>query len=157
MFSLFLFSVIAIAPLVSKAASLTIHLQEYRHPGSIAYIAVYAVNDGASWGDEPTKLILSPPLAGDEMKLEAELPAGRYALRAFVDINGNGELDTGAFGKPKEPFAFSRITGAADSLRFKAAAVDVGDKGELVLRFLHPEAKSNKVNSAEASATPTAP
>jgi uncharacterized protein (DUF2141 family) len=157
MFSLFLFSIIAITPLVSQAASLTIHLQDYRHPGATAYIAVYSVKDGASWGDEPTKLILSPPLAGDEMKLEAELPAGRYALRAFVDINGNGELDTGAFGKPKEPFAFSRKTGAADSLRFKAAGVDVGESGELVLRFLHPEVKSNKANSATAGAKPTAP
>lgn len=156
-FYLFFSTVTGIFSTLAHAASLTIHLQDYRHPGATAYIAVYAVKDGASWGDEPAKLIMSPPLAGDEMKLEAELPAGRYALRAFVDINSNGELDTGAFGKPKEPFAFSRKTGAADSLRFKAAAVDVGESGELVLRFLHPEAKASKANSATAGTKPTAP
>lgn len=30
------------------------------------------------------------------------LPAGTYALGAFHDANNNGELDTGAFGIPKE-------------------------------------------------------
>lgn len=98
------------------------------------------------------KLLQAPLVAGDDMQLDADLPPGRYAMRAFVDLNGNGELDVGAFGKPKEPFAFSRITGAADSLRFKAAAVDVGDKSELVLRFLHPK-ESTKNIAKGATAT----
>ncbi len=31
------------------------------------------------------------------------VPAGTYAIRAFQDVNGNGDLDMGSFG-PKEPW-----------------------------------------------------
>lgn len=36
------------------------------------------------------------------------VPAGAYAVSAFQDINGNKKLDTNAFGKPNEPYGFSR-------------------------------------------------
>ena len=35
------------------------------------------------------------------------LPAGTYAFSTFHDENGNGKLDTGMFGIPKEGFGFS--------------------------------------------------
>ncbi len=35
------------------------------------------------------------------------LPAGDYAMRAFHDVNGNGQMDTNPFGMPTEPYAFS--------------------------------------------------
>lgn len=37
-----------------------------------------------------------------------DLPYGTYAVAIFHDINGNGELDQGMFGVPKEPYAFSQ-------------------------------------------------
>jgi uncharacterized protein (DUF2141 family) len=36
-----------------------------------------------------------------------DLPSGDYAVLSFHDENGNGVLDRGAFGKPKEGFAVS--------------------------------------------------
>ncbi|WP_310452577.1 DUF2141 domain-containing protein [Sulfuritalea sp.] len=36
------------------------------------------------------------------------LPAGTYAVSAFQDVNDNKKLDTNAFGKPNEPYGFSR-------------------------------------------------
>ena len=38
----------------------------------------------------------------------ADLPAGMYAVKAFHDANGNGELDKGTFGIPTEAYGFSR-------------------------------------------------
>ena len=35
------------------------------------------------------------------------LPAGDYAMKAFHDVDGDGEMDTNPFGMPTEPFAFS--------------------------------------------------
>ncbi len=35
------------------------------------------------------------------------LPAGRYAVQAFLDENSNGEVDRGLFGIPKEGIGFS--------------------------------------------------
>ncbi|RMD76356.1 MAG: DUF2141 domain-containing protein [Bacteroidetes bacterium] len=43
------------------------------------------------------------------MRLEVhELPAGRWAIALFHDIDGDGELDTNYLGIPSEPYAFSR-------------------------------------------------
>lgn len=35
------------------------------------------------------------------------LEPGNYSLAVYVDQNGNGELDRGALGRPKEPVVFS--------------------------------------------------
>ncbi len=35
------------------------------------------------------------------------LPAGDYAVKAFHDVNGDGEMNTNPFGLPTEPYAFS--------------------------------------------------
>ncbi len=36
-----------------------------------------------------------------------DLPTGTYGVRAFLDQNGNGNLDIGAFGIPREPWGMS--------------------------------------------------
>ena len=35
------------------------------------------------------------------------LPAGEYAVKAFHDVNGDGQMNTNPFGLPTEPYAFS--------------------------------------------------
>jgi len=35
------------------------------------------------------------------------LPAGDYAVKAFHDLNGDGQMNTNPFGMPTEPYAFS--------------------------------------------------
>ncbi|GAB5521300.1 MAG: DUF2141 domain-containing protein [Rhodothermales bacterium] len=35
------------------------------------------------------------------------MPTGRYAIQVYHDENGNGKLDTGAFGIPQERYGFS--------------------------------------------------
>jgi uncharacterized protein (DUF2141 family) len=35
------------------------------------------------------------------------LPAGEYAVRMYHDVNGDGKMNSNAFGIPTEPFAFS--------------------------------------------------
>ncbi len=59
-----------------------------------------------------------------EFRIEG-VPSGTYAVRAFLDSNGNRELDMGMFG-PKEPWgvyrASGRITGPP---RFRSLAFEV--------------------------------
>lgn len=55
------------------------------------------------------------PLRFTDMQAEADsctwrvegLPPGLYAVAAFQDQNGNGELDKGTFGIPLEHYGFS--------------------------------------------------
>ena len=44
---------------------------------------------------------------GDTRVTVTNLPAGRYAVQAFLDENGNGKVDRGWFGIPKEGVGFS--------------------------------------------------
>ena len=61
------------------------------------------------------------PADGAEASLGFDaLPPGRYAVRLFHDLDGDGRLAANAFGVPTEPFAFSN--GAA--ARFGAPAWD---------------------------------
>jgi len=64
------------------------------------------------------------------------LPAGRYALQAFHDLDGDGELDTSLFGAPREPVGFSRdAIGSMGPPDFEAAAFDLPAAGMAEQRF----------------------
>ena len=59
------------------------------------------LKDNCPWmGNSRAKL-------GDTRVTVANLPAGRYAVQAFLDENGNGEVDRALFGIPKEGVGFS--------------------------------------------------
>jgi uncharacterized protein (DUF2141 family) len=49
----------------------------------------------------------APARAGMTVVTVSGLPAGRYAVQAFLDENGNGKLDRALFGVPKEGVGFS--------------------------------------------------
>ena len=54
------------------------------------------------------------------------LPAGRYAIKAFHDIDGDGKMSSNPFGMPTEPFAFSNnAKGAMGPATWADAAFDV--------------------------------
>ena len=42
---------------------------------------------------------------------EVSLPAGEYIITAYQDANGNGKMDYGLFGVPKEIFGISNYFG----------------------------------------------
>ena len=58
------------------------------------------------------------------------LPAGRYAIKAFHDIDGDGQMSSNPFGMPTEPFAFSNnAKGAMGPASWTDAAFDVNAGG----------------------------
>ena len=71
------------------------------------YIAIYAGTGKGSWQDEPVLRLQNSVSDEPNSIIEVDLPDGRYAARAFLDRNQNGQLDTGRSGKPLEPFAIS--------------------------------------------------
>lgn len=56
--------------------------------------------------------------AGDDLVFHFDVPAGRWAVSAFEDSNGNGRLDKGAFG-PEEPSGFWRPFAEPRAPRFE--------------------------------------
>ena len=49
--------------------------------------------------------------ANDIILHQMVLPEGEYMIIIHQDINGNGEMDYGLFGIPKEPYSFSNMKG----------------------------------------------
>jgi uncharacterized protein (DUF2141 family) len=63
-------------------------------------------SEAAYDGGSPVAQVAIPASAPVIATFE-NLPAGDYAVRAFHDVNGDGEMNTNPFGMPTEPFAFS--------------------------------------------------
>jgi len=45
--------------------------------------------------------------SGSVVAVFDHLPPGDYAVKAFHDVNGDGQMNTNPFGIPVEPYAFS--------------------------------------------------
>lgn len=87
------------------AQNLTIEVRDIEKVEGHLYVALY--NSEETFMKKPLTAFridvkdtsLSIPCQG--------LPAGTYAISLFQDENGNGKLDSGAFGIPTEKFGFS--------------------------------------------------
>ena len=66
------------------------------------------------------------------------VPPGRYAVQAYHDANGNGDLDQGIFGIPKEGLGFSHdAMPRLKKPKFAVAAFDHGTTPQRVPVTLH--------------------
>ncbi len=52
-----------------------------------------------------------------------DLPFGQYAITVFLDLNGNGDLDSGFMGIPKEPYGFSNVEKSLLAPSFEKALI----------------------------------
>ncbi len=64
-----------------------------------------------------------------------DMPEGRYAIKAFHDVNDSGTMEFNITGMPKEPYGFSNnASGFMGAPKFEDAAFTV-KKGKNVTRF----------------------
>ena len=64
-----------------------------------------------------------------------DLPEGRYAIKAFHDVNDSGTMEFNITGMPKEPYGFSNnASGFMGAPKFEDAAFTV-KKGKNTTRF----------------------
>lgn len=90
---------------VLSAQTLTIEVRGIEKVKGQIYVAFYSSEDS----------FLKKPLTGLRVEVTDRvlvipckgLPAGEYAFALFQDENGNGRLDTAAFGIPTEKTGFS--------------------------------------------------
>lgn len=94
-------------PLLLSAQShtLTVHVKGVQSQEGKVFVSLYDSEDAFL-----NKALVEATATADGEHITVtfdELPAGEYALSVMHDVNGNGELDTGVFGMPLEPFGFS--------------------------------------------------
>lgn len=85
--------------------TLTIEVRNLEAEGAV-YLALY--DDPEDWMRAPARQATAP--VSDAPRLEfvfEDIEAGTYAVALYHDLNGNGKLDSGTFGIPKEPIGFS--------------------------------------------------
>ena len=88
-----------------SAQNLTLEVRGIENVTGKLYVAIY----------NSQETFMKKPLAGFAVEVKDKvvsipckgLPAGTYAFSMYQDENGNGKLDTGAFGIPVEKFGFS--------------------------------------------------
>jgi uncharacterized protein (DUF2141 family) len=66
------------------------------------------------------------PVTGATATMTLELPPGKYGIKLFHDIDGDGKMGFNPFGMPTEPYAFSNSAPAQfGPAKWDAAAFDV--------------------------------
>lgn len=114
-----------IAPTGAFAADLDVRFADGPAADATLYVALY--NDAAAYADSKPVAARTAPMQGGQARLMfPDLAPGRYAIRAFVDENGNGKLDTNIVGIPLERYGFSNnARGTLGAPGFEAAALRV--------------------------------
>tara|TARA_R110002051_G_scaffold115308_1_gene188381 strand:- start:4183 stop:4605 length:423 start_codon:yes stop_codon:yes gene_type:complete len=75
---------------------------------STGAVMVALFDSEAAWsGSAPVRAVRLDVSAGQRTITFDDLPAGDYGMKAFHDVNGDGEMNTNPFGMPIEPYAFS--------------------------------------------------
>ncbi|MCJ2027723.1 DUF2141 domain-containing protein [Methylobacterium sp. J-067] len=67
--------------------------------------------------------------SGSARFLFRDVPPGTYAVAAFQDSNGNGQLDRTGLGLPLEPYGFSNESGRRGRPDFREAAFTLREPG----------------------------
>lgn len=91
----------------AQAADLSIEVSVPAAKQGNVLVAVFDKAEGFPRG-RPVETAMAQPVAGKAVVRFTGLPAGDYAVSAFLDENGNTKLDANVFGLPSEPFGFSR-------------------------------------------------
>ncbi len=74
---------------------------------STGSVMVVLYNSEAAYEGGPAVAQAVVPASGPVVARFENLPAGDYAVKAFHDVDGNGEMNKNPFGIPTEPYAFS--------------------------------------------------
>lgn len=96
----FLFAATAAA---QAAAQLTLTFDLGSREGNVM-VALYDSEQAFDRGGAPVRAVSVP--AGQPVRFDGLRP-GAYGVKAFQDLNRNGQMDTNPFGMPTEPYAFS--------------------------------------------------
>jgi uncharacterized protein (DUF2141 family) len=99
-------SILAAVALAEVAGSITINVGNVRN--NRGRVVVDICPQSQFLGDACPYHGQAQARTGTTTVVVPDVPAGQFAVQAFHDENGNGEVDRGLFGIPKEGIGFSR-------------------------------------------------
>ena len=103
------------------------------------YMAIFEKDEGFPYEGKKGVFVWTGNPGEAEKGIETALPAGRYAVVVYQDLNDNHEMDRWFWGKPKEPYGLS---GADRKLRrrpkFHDGAVKIDSDDVVEVRLWNP-------------------
>lgn len=121
----------------ATAAELTLDLST-RASGGMLAVAVYRDADAFRRGEGPVASRMVARTGAVTSVVITGLPPGRYAVAAYHDTDGDGDLTLWPFGLPKEAYGFSRdARGQFGPPSFASAAFDLPAAGARQAFRLH--------------------
>ena len=133
-FAVSLAAVLAFA-LPAAAADLAVDVNGLRSDKGKVYVAIHSAVDGVEFPASAGMIAGASKLAqpGGLQVVFRGLPPARYAVNAFHDENGNGELDTNILGIPSEGYGFANdAKGTMGPPSFSDASVSLREAGAAV-------------------------
>lgn len=134
-------SVVGLAALVvassATAADLKVVVHGVRQGDGDVRIALYQKAEGFRHEQNARSVLSVPAKSGDVSVIFDHLPAGRYAVIAYHDENGNKKLDLLMGMFPQEGWGLSEDPAVIGPPAFDASAFDVDDKSATVDVTLH--------------------
>ena len=113
----------------AKTAFLKIRVLEARDEGSLR-VAVF--HHRGAFPDRDQALHRYALTSKRELTIR-ELPPGVYAVAVFQDINGDGKLNRNLFGRPTEPYGFSKnARGRFGPPEFEQASFALSKRGHQI-------------------------
>lgn len=135
----------ALCTAASHGADLEVELRGLHSAEGQALVALHRQTPGADFPSDASVVAnAAAPAATDGVAVVfRDLPAGKYAVAAFHDANGDGELNANFVGMPTEGYGFSNdARGFMGPPSFDDAAFSLdGDDGtrRLVVNVAGPE------------------
>ena len=123
----------AYADTTSATHTLTITMSGFESHVGEARVAVFKGEAAFKGNDAADGKIAS--VDADTVTLSFDLPAGEYGVKAFQDLDGDGELDTNMFGIPNEPWAVSNSSNSFGPPKWSKSRFTLSGDMSLTLDF----------------------
>ena len=114
--------------------TLTLNFENAGKDGNL-FLAMYASENDYKNNANPAHQISQKVNNNDFTVSLPSIEKGEYAIKLYVDQNGNNELDFGPMGIPAEPYGFSQNGGAFGQPSFAEAKFEVEGDTEITIRL----------------------
>ena len=107
-------------------ATLTVRFEQIESPSGMIMLSLFDNEAAYDAGGKPVWANAVQVAGGSVTVTVPGLAPGRYAIKAFHDVDGDGKMKMNPFGMPLEPFAFSNnARPEGGPARWQAASFDV--------------------------------
>jgi uncharacterized protein (DUF2141 family) len=129
------FLMVCAAAIYAGDIPVTLEFQGVIPTGGTVSVAIFYRAD--SYKNQVPEYALSVEPTAETVRAETFLPEGDCIVSCYQDANGNGEMDSGAFGMPKELIGLTNYNGKGVTGGFKKLTVPINRDTRVIIVYLH--------------------